>query len=211
MSMQLRILPVSRRHGIISSVAAAKRERSAVLLRLLIFTALCLAIVILLHATPAAAAAAPGAETGEGGVLMQLQYDMLVLKEQLKLMMSAVPDLPSVGPFVAARLTKHHNPNFIWTIVLYTIGIFSGASLGEVVLARRLFRQLYQLLPHLGEKSDFRGQCGGNALTYGGHGLCSRAPARAQERRCRRDGRRSRIAAPWLSPASRWRLGSRRR
>ena len=157
MSMQSRIVrhAVVRRHGIISPVAAARRERSVVLLRLLIFTALSLGIVMLLRATPAAAAVAPGAETSEGGVLMQLQYEMLALKGQLKLMMSAFPDLLSVGPFIASRLTKNYDPNFIWTIVLYTIGIFSGASLVEVVLALRLFRPLHQLLPDLGEQSDF--------------------------------------------------------
>lgn len=100
-----------------------------------------------------AAVAAPAAPAPTG-MLDALQRDMLVLKEQLRLMFAAYPHLAEIGPFVLQRLTKGYGPDHIWRILFELAGIFVGAGLGEA-LAHRLFRPLHQLLPTLGAQSDF--------------------------------------------------------
>lgn len=84
----------------------------------------------------------------------QLQLDLVVLKVQLKSMISAFPQLPKIGPFVVGQLTAGQTPNFFWSIVVRTAAIFAGAVAAEA-FARRLFRPLHRLLPVLGEYSDF--------------------------------------------------------
>jgi moderate conductance mechanosensitive channel len=84
----------------------------------------------------------------------RLQLDLVVLKAQLESMISAVPQLPTIGPFVLARLTEGYNPDFFWQIVVRTAVIFAGAVAVEA-LARKSFRPLHRLLPVLGEHSDF--------------------------------------------------------
>jgi moderate conductance mechanosensitive channel len=88
------------------------------------------------------------------GFVEKLQVDLVVLKAQLTSMISALPELPAIGPFVLARLTEGHNPDFFWQIVVRWAGIFAGAVAVEA-LAKRLLRPLHQLLPVLGEDSDF--------------------------------------------------------
>jgi moderate conductance mechanosensitive channel len=84
----------------------------------------------------------------------RLQLDLVVLKAQLEAMISAVPQLPTIGPFVLARLTEGYNPDFFWQVVVRTAVIFAGAVAVEA-LARKSFRPLHRLLPVLGEHSDF--------------------------------------------------------
>ena len=87
-------------------------------------------------------------------MLDAIQNDMLVLKRQLGVMFPAIPMLPEIGPFVAARISKGYGPDHLWRIALELIAIFAGASAGEA-LARRLFRPLHQLLPMLDQQSEF--------------------------------------------------------
>ena len=47
---------------------------------------------------------------------------MLVLKNRLSLMISAIPDLPEIGPFLVQRLTKQHDPEHIWILGLQLAG-----------------------------------------------------------------------------------------
>jgi moderate conductance mechanosensitive channel len=128
-------------------------EHSAWLFALWIMLAWCW-----LAGTPCALAAAalPGRPLTPAalGLVEQLQLDLVALKAQLKSMISAIPQLPTIGPFVLARLTEGHNPDFVWQIAVRTAVIFAGAVAVEG-FARRLFRSLHRFLPVLGEDSDF--------------------------------------------------------
>ena len=44
------------------------------------------------------------------GIFDILQRDMLVLKDRLGVMLSAIPQLPEIGPFLLRRLTKQYEP-----------------------------------------------------------------------------------------------------
>ncbi len=59
------------------------------------------------------------------------------LNNRLTLMVSAIADLPSIGPFFVDRLTDGQ-PSRIWPILLYTALIFAGGFAGEW-----LFRHLF--------------------------------------------------------------------
>jgi len=146
-------------------VSARWRCAVAMVVLLVVMTLCCLAaslparaasalVPVASNAETATAPVALDAEPAPDGILVRLQYHMVVAKEQLRSMISAFPDLPTIGPFVVGRITKDYGPDFIWTIVLRTIAIFAGAGLGGAI-AKRLFRPLDRLLPMLGGKSDF--------------------------------------------------------
>src|SRR4051812_14303281 len=88
----------------------------------------------------AAALAAPESSppSGPEGIFDAVQRDMLVMKNRLGVMLSALSDLPEIGPFLVRRLTKQYEPDFIWILGLEVAAIFAGAVIGETV-ARRLF------------------------------------------------------------------------
>ncbi len=87
-------------------------------------------------------------------MLDSLQHNMQILKVQLGAMLSAVPNLPDIGPFVFRRIVKGYDPDHIWWMGLELIVIFAGAAIGEA-LARRRFLPLHRLLPALDLRSDF--------------------------------------------------------
>ena len=92
------------------------------------------------------------------GMFDALQRDMLMLKDRLAVVLSAIPQLPEIGPFLLRRLTKQYDPDHIWILGLELAVIFAGAVVGEAV-ARRLFRPLHRFLPSLDVRTEF-GQLG---------------------------------------------------
>jgi small-conductance mechanosensitive channel len=103
-------------------------------------------------AQPAPVAAEPAAKPPSDS-LAALQQDMRLLKERLAELISAVPDMPTVGPIVVSRVTKGYGDNHVWSILAYLVVMFAAASFGEAVV-RRLFRPLYERLPTLDAQSD---------------------------------------------------------
>src|SRR5215472_7851504 len=115
------------------------------LLTFLIALALWLGLVGSAHAASAQLSITPAAETSEGNTLVQLQYDMLVLKAQLKLMISSYPDLSTIVPFMVRRITKGANHGFIWDFILRVTLIFIMSGIAEAVV-RRVFRNVHKSL-----------------------------------------------------------------
>jgi len=108
----------------------------------------------------------PSSLSAADGIFDALQRDMLMMKDRLGVVLSAVPQLPEIGPFLLRRLTKQYEPNFIWILGLELGVIFAGAVVGEAI-ARRMFRPLHRFLPALDVRTEF-GQLGallGNALS----------------------------------------------
>jgi moderate conductance mechanosensitive channel len=88
------------------------------------------------------------------GMFDALQRDMLVLKNRLAEMLSTVPQLPEIGPFLVRRLTQQYEPDYIWVLGIEVAVILVGALLGEAV-ARRLFRPMHRFLPALDVRTEF--------------------------------------------------------
>ena len=113
------------------------------------------AIAVCLCAASAALAAPetdpPAAANGIFGIL---QRDMLVLKDRLGVMLSAIPQLPEIGPFLLRRITKQYDPDHIWVLGLELAIILAGAVVGEAI-ARRLFHPLHRFLPTLDVRTEF--------------------------------------------------------
>ena len=96
----------------------------------------------------------PSSLSAADGIFDALQRDMLVLKNRLALMLSAVPNLPEIGPFLLQRLTKQHDPEHIWILAFNWRRSFAGAVFGEAV-ARRMFRPLLRFLPAIDVRTEF--------------------------------------------------------
>ena len=88
------------------------------------------------------------------GMLGDMQAEMYVLRARLNEMLSALPNLPSIGPFVLKRVTKRYEPKHVWALASYQAVIFGAALFGEA-LFRRLFRRMLRRLPTLDAQSDF--------------------------------------------------------
>ena len=114
-----------------------------------------IAIAVCLCAASAALAAPetdpPAVANGIFGIL---QRDMLVLKDRLGVMLSAIPQLPEIGPFLLRRITKQYDPDHIWVLGLELAIILAGAVVGEAI-ARRLFHPLHRFLPTLDVRTEF--------------------------------------------------------
>ena len=95
---------------------------------------------------------APPAEPAS--LFFGVQADMYVLRKRLRELLSALPDLPSIGPFIITRITKEYGPDHVWKIAWYLILIFSGALAGEA-LFRRMFRPVLRHLLMTEAQSDF--------------------------------------------------------
>lgn len=120
-----------------------------------------LAVVVLVSIVLAASgwAAEPAAETdvaaaGPDSLLFRIQVDMYTLHERLKVMLTAVAELPSLGPFILSRITKGYGAEHVWQLAASTLVILAVAWAGEG-MARRLFRPLLIRLPALDTRSDF--------------------------------------------------------
>src|SRR5689334_12636903 len=109
---------------------------------------------LLCAATAALAAAESPSSSAPDGIFDALQRDMLVMKDRLAVMLSALPDLPKIGSFLVRRLTKQYEPEYIWVLGLQLAAIFAGAVAGETV-ARRLFRPMHRLLPSIDVRTEF--------------------------------------------------------
>lgn len=78
------------------------------------------------------------AAAGEPADFMdQFNESLPALKSRLSLMLSAIGDLPALGPFLLNKVTDNDPPH-IWIIGLYTAIMFAGALAGEW-LFRRFF------------------------------------------------------------------------
>ena len=97
------------------------------------------------------------------GMFDALQRDMLVLQNRLGLMLSALPNVPEIGPFLVQRLTKQHDAAHIWILGLQLAAIIGGGIFGEVV-ARRMFRPMLRFLPAIDLRTEF-GRLGALLLT----------------------------------------------
>ena len=58
----------------------------------------------------------PSSLSAADGIFDALQRDMLMMKDRLGVVLSAVPQLPEIGPFLLRRLTKQYEPDFIWIL-----------------------------------------------------------------------------------------------
>lgn len=87
-------------------------------------------------------------------LVFELQAAMYAMRNRMREMIAAIPDLPSIGPFMVMRITKGYDPSHIWAIGGYLLLIFSGALLGELAL-RRLFRPVVRQLSGLPARSEF--------------------------------------------------------
>jgi hypothetical protein len=114
-----------------------------------------LAVAAFLWAASAALAAPETSPpSAPDGMFDALQRDMLVLKNRLAEMLSTVPQLPEIGPFLVRRLTQQYEPDYIWVLGIEVAVILVGALLGEAV-ARRLFRPMHRFLPALDVRTEF--------------------------------------------------------
>ncbi len=130
-----------------------------------------LAVVVLVSIVLAASgwAAEPAAEAGVAAagpdsLLFRIQAEMYTLHGRLKVMLTAVAELPSLGPFILRRITKGYGAEHVWQLVASTLVILAVAWAGEG-MARRLFRPLLIRLPALDTHSDF-GKLGILALRF---------------------------------------------
>ncbi len=87
-------------------------------------------------------------------MFFDLQADMYTMRNRLRAMLAAVPELPSLGPFMVMRITKGYEPSHIWAIGWSVLAIFSGALAGEAAF-RLMFRPLMRQLSGLSVKSEF--------------------------------------------------------
>ena len=120
-----------------------------------------LAVVVLVSIVLAASgwAAEPAADADiaaaePDSLLFRIQADMYTLHGRLKEMLTAVAELPSLGPFILRRITKGYGAEHVWQLVASTLVILAVAWAGEGI-ARRLFRPLLIRLPALDTRSDF--------------------------------------------------------
>ncbi|MBX3515653.1 MAG: mechanosensitive ion channel family protein [Rhodospirillales bacterium] len=130
-----------------------------------------LAVVVLVSIVLAASgwAAEPAADADiaaaePDSLLFRIQADMYTLHGRLKEMLTAVAELPSLGPFILRRITKGYGAEHVWQLVASTLVILAVAWAGEGI-ARRLFRPLLIRLPALDTRSDF-GKLGVLALRF---------------------------------------------
>src|SRR4051794_14638904 len=103
----------------------------------------------------AALAAEIPPQSAPGGTFDTLQRGMLVMKDRLGVMLSAIPELPDIGPFLVRRLTSQYEPNHIWVLGLELAVILIGALIGEAA-ARRLFLPMHRFLPVIDARTEFR-------------------------------------------------------
>ena len=101
-----------------------------------------------------AAAPAQAVSRERPDMLGVMQAEMHVLRARLNEMLSARPNLPSIGPFILKRITKQYGPEHVLAIATYQVVIFGAALLGEA-LFRRLFGPMLRRLPTLDARSDF--------------------------------------------------------
>lgn len=120
-----------------------------------------LAVVVLVSIVLAASgwAAEPAADADiaaaePDSLLFRIQADMYTLHGRLREMLTAVAELPSLGPFILRRITKGYGAEHVWQLVASTLVILAVAWAGEG-MARRLFRPLLIRLPALDTRSDF--------------------------------------------------------
>ncbi len=120
-----------------------------------------LAVVVLVSMVLAASgwAAEPAADADiaaaePDSLLFRIQADMYTLHGRLREMLTAVAELPSLGPFILRRITKGYGAEHVWQLVASTLVILAVAWAGEGI-ARRLFRPLLIRLPALDTRSDF--------------------------------------------------------
>ncbi|MDS4009933.1 MAG: mechanosensitive ion channel family protein [Defluviicoccus sp.] len=120
-----------------------------------------LAVVVLVSIVLAASgwAAEPAADADiaaaePDSLLFRIQADMYTLHGRLREMLTAVAELPSLGPFILRRITKGYGAEHVWQLVASTLVILAVAWAGEGI-ARRLFRPLLIRLPALDTRSDF--------------------------------------------------------
>ncbi len=93
-------------------------------------------------------------EVPPASMFFDLQADMYALRNRFREMIAALPDLPSIGPFMVTRITKGYEPGHIWAIGLYLLLILVGALAGEAAF-RRMFRPLVRQLSALKAKTEF--------------------------------------------------------
>jgi small-conductance mechanosensitive channel len=78
----------------------------------------------------------PGADAA--GFVAAFEDSLDHAHERLGLIVSAIPDLPAIGPLVFSRLTQPDGPSAIWMKLLFAVLVFAGGFAGE-----RLFRRLF--------------------------------------------------------------------
>lgn len=102
--------------------------------------------------TPEAAADAPTAPPAS--MVFDLQANMYALRNRLRGMIAALPELSSLGSFMVMRITKGYEPSHIWAIGWYVLVILAGAVMVEAAF-RRVFRPLVRQLTGLPARSEF--------------------------------------------------------
>ena len=100
------------------------------------------------------AAAATASAPRSSNMVFDLMQSMHELRSRLHVMLSALPDLPSIGSFVLKRVTEGYEPDRIWTLAAEAIAVFAVALIGEA-LFRKLLRPVIKRLPVLEAHLDF--------------------------------------------------------
>jgi moderate conductance mechanosensitive channel len=100
------------------------------------------------------AAAATALAPRSSNMVFDLMQSMHELHDRLDAMLSALPNLPSIGSFVLNRVTEGYEPDRIWTLAAEAIAMFVVALIGEA-LFRKLLRPVISHLPVLAAHSDF--------------------------------------------------------
>jgi small-conductance mechanosensitive channel len=87
-------------------------------------------------------------------MFFNVQENMYVMRNRLRETLAAVPELPSIGPFIVMRITKGYEPSHIWAIGFYVLLIFAGALAGEAIF-RRMFQPFVSQSSRLVAQSEF--------------------------------------------------------
>ena len=93
--------------------------------------------------------------TGPVSMFFNVQENMYVIRNRLRELIAAVPELPSIGPFIVMRITKGYESSHIWAIGFYFLLIFAGALAGESIF-RRMFWPFVSQFSRLVWQSEFR-------------------------------------------------------
>lgn len=87
-------------------------------------------------------------------MFFDVQAKMYAMRNRLRAALAAVPELPSIAPFMVMRITKGYERAHIWAIGWSMLVIFGGAFAGEAAF-RLIFRPLMRQLSGLNVKSEF--------------------------------------------------------
>ena len=103
---------------------------------------------LLLQQLDKVAASEEMADDEEPGFIDSFEDTLQTAHDRLDLMVAAIPELPSLGTILFARLTEGRDGGHVWTIAFFTIIMFVGGMVVE-----RGFRRLFTRIAEQSEES----------------------------------------------------------